>query len=153
MSDDGADLGFGAEAGMKAVMGGEQPKKGMSPAEMRAYLEKAHDPSSYDGCANVCARIVLGVLERHPEAQSLPADRDVEWPKKADGSMDWDAPPIVLREGVYEFIQRVEPETYATHKAAVFSELTGFMWGWAVNAARYALELPPVPNPAIVTIG
>ena len=30
--------------------------------------------------------------------------------------------------------------------------LTGFMWGWAVNAARYALNELPVPNPAILEI-
>lgn len=31
--------------------------------------------------------------------------------------------------------------------------MTGFMWGWAVNAARAILELPPVPNPAILETG
>jgi hypothetical protein len=30
--------------------------------------------------------------------------------------------------------------------------LTGFQWGWAVNAARRCLELEPIPNPAILTI-
>jgi hypothetical protein len=28
--------------------------------------------------------------------------------------------------------------------------LTGFQWGWAVNAARYALSELPVANPAIL---
>lgn len=31
-------------------------------------------------------------------------------------------------------------------------DLTGFMWGWAANAARYCVELPPAPNPAIMEI-
>jgi hypothetical protein len=31
--------------------------------------------------------------------------------------------------------------------------MTGFMWGWAFNAARRICELPPAANPAIVTIG
>lgn len=29
-------------------------------------------------------------------------------------------------------------------------DLTGFMWGWAVNAALRCMELPPRPNPAII---
>jgi hypothetical protein len=30
--------------------------------------------------------------------------------------------------------------------------ITGFQWGWAVNAARFAESLPPEPNPAIITV-
>jgi hypothetical protein len=39
-------------------------------------------------------------------------------------------------------------------RASALSDLglTGFMWGWAVNAARYSLELPLEPNPAIVVL-
>lgn len=31
-------------------------------------------------------------------------------------------------------------------------DLTGFMYGWAVNAVRYVLSSQPVPNPAVVTL-
>jgi hypothetical protein len=31
--------------------------------------------------------------------------------------------------------------------------ITGFQWGWGVNAARRLVELPPQPNPAIVDVG
>lgn len=34
----------------------------------------------------------------------------------------------------------------------VNGDLTVFQWGWAVNAARSILELPSVPNPAIVEL-
>jgi len=32
-------------------------------------------------------------------------------------------------------------------------DLTGFMYGWAVNAVRYILSAKPVANPAIITLG
>ncbi len=31
--------------------------------------------------------------------------------------------------------------------------LSGFQYGWAVNAVRQMLGIPPGPNPAIVTLG
>ena len=48
-------------------------------------------------------------------------------------------------------MKRVEPEWHAAHYD-VFGEMTGFMWGWGVNAARRCLDLLPVHNPAILTI-
>jgi hypothetical protein len=30
-------------------------------------------------------------------------------------------------------------------------DLTGFMYGWAVNAVRYVYSEPPAPNPAVMT--
>ena len=32
-------------------------------------------------------------------------------------------------------------------------DLTGFMWGWAVNAVRYVLGEKPIRNPAIISLG
>ena len=153
MSDDGADLGIGAESALKVVFGGEPQEEQVTrtPAQLRAIIEAASDePKGYGDGANAAAKIVLGFLERHPECQYMPADSRHEWPKKADGSTDWDATPTVVEEGIYDAIKRLEPETYAKHREHIFGELTGFMWGWAVNAAKYCLDLPPVPNPAIV---
>ena len=31
-------------------------------------------------------------------------------------------------------------------------DMTGFMHGWALNAALHTLKLPPAPNPALLTI-
>lgn len=155
MSDDGADLGITADSALKVVLGGEPQEEQVTrtPAEMRAMIEAAPlDAGGYGGCANACARLVLGFMERHPETHRMPADSKHEWPTKADGSTDWNATPTVIEEGVYEAIKRLEPELYEQHREHIFGELTGFMWGWAVNAAKYCLDLPPVPNPAIVTI-
>lgn len=155
MSDDGADLGIGAESALKVVLGGEPQEEQVTrtPAELRVIIEATSDhPQGYNDGAMAAAKIVLGFLERHPECQRMPADSEREWPKKANGETDWDAKPTITEEGIYEAIKRIEPETYARHREYIFGGLTGFMWGWAVNAAKYCLDLPPVPNPAIVTI-
>ena len=156
MSDDGADLGISAESALKVVLGGESQKEQLTrtPAELRTVIEAASDrPNGYGDGANSAAKIILGFLERHTECQRMPADSKHEWPKKPDGSIDFDATPMIVEEGIYEAIKRLEPETYSQHYEYIFGELTGFMWGWAVNAAKYCLNLPPVPNPAIVGIG
>ena len=41
----------------------------------------------------------------------------------------------------------------ASPERKVMMELTGFMWGWAYNAAARVLGLNAQPNPAIVEIG
>jgi hypothetical protein len=152
-SDDGAHLGYGMEAALKGVMGGEEPPKRMTAGDMREYILAAPDqPTNYDDYGRAVAKLVLGFLERHPEASDKPADSEHEWPTKPDGTPDWNATPSITVEGLYDYIKRVEPDWKEANQH-VFGEMTGFMWGWGVNAARRCLELPPVPNPAIVTIG
>lgn len=53
---------------------------------------------------------------------------------------------VKVRDGLYD-VMKAEGIDLAE------LELTGFMWGWAVNAARKVLGDGPVPNPAIVEIG
>ncbi len=125
MSDDGADLNMPAAGAMKAALGGDQPER-LSDEAFEAMIRQATDAGSYDGCANVAARAVLEHLEAHPEHLALDAEG-----------------------GLYD---HVKASASAEAKAA-FSEMTGFMWGWAVNAARHILKQKPVPNPAIVEIG
>lgn len=155
MSDDGADMGIGAESALKVILGGqpEEEQVKRSPAELRAIIEATSDqPDSYDSTANAAAKIVLNFLERHPECALFPADSVREWPKKADGSTDYSVDPTITQEGVWDAIKRLEPETYEKHRERIFGQLTGFMWGWAVNAAKYCLDLPPVQNPAIISL-
>lgn len=154
MSDDGAHLGYGMEAALKGALGGEEPPTRLTVQDLRERIEAASDtPDGYDACGNACAKVLLHFMLRHPEAANLPASADYEWPKSADGETDWTATPTVVQEGVYDYLKRIEPETYHRHREHIFGELTGFMAGWAVNAARRCLELPPVPNPAILEIG
>lgn len=155
MSDDGADLGITAEDALSVVVGGEkqEDKKTRTPAELRAVIEAATDADldSYGGCGNRAAGLVLEFMGRHPEAATMPADSEHDWPKRADGSTDWDATPTLKTMGVWEYMKQEEPDWFKAHDNT-WDELTGFLWGWAVNAARYCLALPPVPNPAIFTI-
>lgn len=150
MSDDGAHLGYGMEAALKGALGGEEPPKRMTTAEMREYILTAPIfPQDYDDAGRSVAKAVLLFLERHPEASDMPADSEPEWPVGADGTPDWTATPTIKVEGLYDYIKRTEPGWGAN----AFDGMTGFMWGWGVNAARRCLELPPVANPAIVTVG
>jgi hypothetical protein len=149
-TEDGAHLGYGMAAALSGAIGGDTPKKRMDVTEMREYIESAPDePKDYDECGRVIAKLVLRFLERHPEASDMPAESAHEWPKKPDGSTDWDAKPTITRMGLFEYIEQAEPG----YGGDVFGDMTGFQWGWGVNAARRCLELPPVSNPAILTIG
>lgn len=55
---------------------------------------------------------------------------------------------VVLNVNLYDVVKQLHPEYQP-----LFDDLTGFMWGWAVNAARHILKLGAVPNPAIITVG
>ena len=120
-----------------------------TPAELRAVIEAATDDdatSTYDGCGNRAGGLVLEFMERHPDAATMPADSEYDWT-----DFDGEGMPPIKTVGLYEYMKEAEPEWYKAHEN-VWSNLTGFLWGWAVNAARYSLDLPPVANPAIMTI-
>lgn len=128
MSDDGADLGMTAEAAVKAVLGGGEEPPTRTPEELRAVIE-ANQGDGYDGCANRAALAVLQLFE------TVPASRT--W------STDDPGDPL------YQSVKDGRPDLYDE----VWSQMTGFQWGWAVNAAKYIVGEPPVPNPAILVIG
>lgn len=152
MSDDGADLGITAERALKTVLGGEEsPTKdeGMSPAEMRAMLEaKNDDIGGYDAHAQVMAKYLLKLYDKYPEIVNCPTEN--VYRKDDNGETIWEGPALV--NGLDEAAKREYPDDAHPFQVAL-DEATGFTWGWAVNAARYCLDLPAVPNPAIVTIG
>lgn len=154
MTDDGAHLGYGMEAALRGVLGGKEPEHRLTVAELRAEIMAASEqPGSYDECGRAIAKAVLEFLERHPEAHAMPAESSHKWPTGTDGSPDWSAIPTVTVEGLYQYMKRVEPDWFTVQRSRVFEGMTGFQWGWGVNAARHCLGLGPVPNPAIVTVG
>lgn len=141
---DGAHMGVGAERALGTILGGEEqpePEERMDPVKMRAEIEAQEGPSDYNGTAMYAAKLILHYFLDDPARAQYP--NETEYEKNADGSTD--------------FSRVKTPDLYARMKADGIDlaalDLTGFMWGWAVNAARYCVELPPVPNPAIVTIG
>lgn len=122
----------------------------MTPTEMRAYLMAAIEPTQgdpihvrmpgmdgYEMAARCAARAMLIVCEENPRLLDVPtreddptgfarATHDAHWQAAKDrwpGLDDW------------------------------LGGLTGFQFGWANNAVRYALGAEAVGNPALVSIG
>lgn len=152
---DGAHLGVGAERALETVLGGQpQPSKDerASRARLLETITEAasrNTPAGYDDAANMIAGLVFRFYCEKPEAQAWPvtqkgyyllpdgthADR---W--CADGTFTPTTPNL------YDEVDKF------TGGRLSQIEATGFMWGWAVNAARYVSNLPPEPNPAIIEI-
>lgn len=158
MSDDGADLGITAEDGMKAAMGADEEPATRTPVELQAEME-ADQSNTYSGQANIVALALVRLFEKRPDLATWPAEAEGAFFVKATGER---ATPEFLRASEWddmEFRKVDDRDLYAELKAArpdlssTFEGLTGFMWGWAVNAAKYVVGEPPVPNPAIITIG
>jgi hypothetical protein len=80
---------------------------------------------SYDNCADRFARLVLEHYEKYPEHRSLDANNTYSVVKLSCSVED---------------------------RNEILNNLTGFMVGWGVNAAKVILKIDPVPNPAIVEI-
>lgn len=88
----------------------------------------------YDNAARHCAKVLLRVAARDPEAFKGALDRFREHPYGDD----------------------LEQLMTADERAATMEGrfgVTGYQWGWAVNAVAHLLEQEAVPNPAIVTLG
>lgn len=161
MSDDGADLGMTAEDGMRGAIGDKTVNEEAvrrTPAELLAEI-RADQESTYSGCANRAALAVLDLFEARPETQQWPAEAEGAFHVKATGEL---ATQEELRSLNFEDMEfrPTGPDLYSTVKELrpdlydeIFSQMTGFQWGWAVNAAKYIVGAPPVPNPAIITIG
>lgn len=143
---DGAHLGVGAERALKTILGGEPqpaPEERQTAEQMRdEILATTVDPHTYGGTANYAAKLILEWLLADPLRAQGPAENVYD--NGPDGQMLWvDGHAVVKERGWYDLMK-------ADGIALDTLDLTGFMWGWAVNAARRCLELPPVPNPAII---
>lgn len=147
MSTDGAHDGMNAHDAMKAAIAGDQPEPEalMTVQQMRDYLLSAtFDDMTYEGCARYAAKLILEWLMEDPPRANGPTENVYQ--HEANGQMTW--PAVVLQEGWYELMCAGE-EWASINQLG----LSGFQWGWAVNAARRCVELPEVPNPAIMIIG
>lgn len=149
---DGAHQGVTPERALKTILGGEPaptPDEGNEWFVLRDKVrDAAPNPDTYDGCALRAARLILEYFDEDEEREALPTEN--VYAKDTDGQLVWED------EG--RSLKLVQPGLYEVMKEAGITELeylglTGFQWGWAVNAARHIKGLPPVPNPAIITIG
>lgn len=148
--NDGAHMNIGAESALGAVLGSEETPERMTDEEFERVIRTAPIAPGlgYEGGANACARIILDAYEAYPELQDMTDSRT--YLHLADGDIDW-SNPISTNRTLTDVIKRLYPEGTPEHDHVIV-DLTGFMWGWAVNAARKVLGLGPVPNPALVTI-
>lgn len=161
---DGAHQGVGAERALDTILGGkpdpqESQEKTMTPDGMQDHLESAsiEHCDSYDGTARYCGKLVLNFLVAHPEYQGVSAEaayisRD-EPPNREAGETGFEMYGKWRVKLGPDLFDLVKAESSTEDDDRCLGELTGFMWGWAVNAAKYALGAPPVPNPALLEIG
>jgi hypothetical protein len=123
---DGAHEGILPEDALHTILGrsAPPPEQRLSSPQMQRWIDAATErEDSYNDAPRRAARLVLEHLDAHPD----------------DAALDL--------SGLYNRIAQ-------TGEGAPLRllGLSGFQWGWAVNAARYVRGLPPVPNPAILEI-
>lgn len=123
-SPDGAHHGMKPLQSLRKVLGGNDSTSAapQSRDEMRTYLESAPDAPASYDDA---ARYIGRVMLDYFRAH-----------------------PESLAMDAYAAFDAAMPSLEGTPIDGV----TGFMVGWGVNAARYALDAPPVANPAIIDI-
>lgn len=145
---DGAHAGLTAEDAASVILRGDQEveKQHMDPEQMRQWIMACtkDDATDYDGTARYAAKLILVFLLEDPIRARIPIE-PVYAKNGPNGTIDW-SNIIVEIPDLYEVMQE---------SGIPIDDLglTGFMWGWATNAARHCLELGPVPNPAIVELG
>jgi hypothetical protein len=161
MSEDGATQGVSAGDALNVILRGQSEDDQVhdGPDVFAAKIRSAVGPpwnygepiegeigEGYTACANYLARQILEWLEGDLARGLGPVEDVIEWGTLPNGDTDW-RKHTVIEKGWSTLMK----------EAGYFPDgmygCTGFQWGWACNAARTILDIPPVPNPAIVTIG
>lgn len=141
-----------AATAMKLNVGGGEVPEGASDSEFEERIRGASLAITADGSgegyssfADATARVILEAYEEYPQLRDLSGEPD--YLKGKNGRVDW-SNPIALNVTLGNVIDKLHPKGSQVHDQ-ILAELTGFQWGWAVNAARKILGLGPVPNPAL----
>jgi len=153
---DGAQANIDAGTAMRAIIGGgdipDELPTDMTFAETIRAAELPEEWVSggdgYAAYANYAALIVLRIYEKYPMTQGL--SDEPEYLRDGDGTIDWTR-PIALNVTLYNVVKQLHTDENGPARRCL-SALSGFQWGWAVNAARKIVGLGPVPNPALLTI-
>ena|SRR6266487_2805928 len=142
MGSDGAGLGITADRALETILGGDPSPtedEEQTPEQVRARIETA-TPDTYGGATDCMTRAVLRLFAQREDTQVWPTDRTYD---TIDGKFQAVGPDLYS-----------EAKTVATpDELTAFDGCTGFMWGFAVNQARWLSGQHPGGNPAIVTIG
>lgn len=133
----------------------QDEKHEFTPDEMLAYIEEAPMPcegegiyerdqtmDGYEMCAKSLARAMLIVVREQREQGIDLLDLSAE--RESDPS-GWEA---ANNDKLWAATQERFPGL-----SEWLGGPTGFQFGWAHNAVRYALGAEPTGNPAIVTVG
>lgn len=147
---DGSQQGISADRALGTILGGEPaPKEDeeKSPAWWLARLKaKNDDINGYEAHAEVIAKYILEAYEKDPRLKECPNSR--VYGTYPDGKTNYNK---VAVPDLSDEMKKVYPDENHPFRRAL-DEATGFSWGWAFNIARYAVELPPQPNPAIIEV-
>lgn len=144
---DGAHLGIGAESAMKATLGGEQPseEEHQTPAQVRERIEKLSlfegehlENASYSTATDALAHAFMVLIEEDPTLLEPRFESDGQNGQR--------------RESQSSVLWKAMEERWPNADDWLGGP-TGFMVGFALNEAVYALDLKNrFPNPAILTI-
>jgi len=157
MSNDGATQTVLPKRALETILGGkDQPteEETVSREELEAKIRLASmEPDSYDDCSLAIARVIVEAVEKYPNLRSVPME--AEYLRDVDGETVWfedrERPVIHIRSGMHDVLKEIFPDEQSPERK-VMSEMTGFMWGWAYNAAARVLGMSARPNPAIVEL-
>ena len=155
---DGAHQGVSAKRALDTILGGaEQPgdDEQRNPDEMRVWLLAADGPPFADGgegyehAARYAGRLFLEAFLADPSLTTAPIDTLYDWEGDPDHGTRGMKPEFVRKLDLSARLDREYPDVREKLRGL---GLSGFQWGWAVNAARYCVELGPEPNPAIIEL-
>lgn len=146
---DGSQQGIGAERALGTILGGkpapEKEEEKTPEFWLKRLTEKDDNIDGYQAHAEVIAKYIIQAYKDYPQLSGIPNRtvylKPINWNK-----------PVVLIDDLSDFLKKIYPDEKHPFRQAL-SGATGFSWGWAFNIARYAIGLPPQPNPAIMTIG
>lgn len=148
---DGAHMGVSANRALKTILSGEdQPteEEQMDPVQMRDWILQPdidYGDDMGEGYGEVARRIARTILTYYmadPRRATIPTESEYDWEADPDHGAHGMKPEFVKHLGLYDIMKQ---------EGVPFEPgFTGFQWGWAVNAARRCVELPPVPNPAFL---
>jgi hypothetical protein len=122
----------------------------MDAETFRNWIRTADREDTYGETARMCARYLLEYLTVHPEDMRLPLDASYDWDRAEQELGRW--PNDIDEMNRYRTSDGLFDKAAAENPRLRAMDLTGFMVGWAFNAARRCLELPPAPNPALLTV-
>ena len=141
---DGAHLGISARRALGTILGGSlQPaeKERKSKEEFASWIRSAPESiddingeDGYSEASRWLARKYLLVMEgwfANPMYQRR----------------SWSPQPLSMSDAAW-----VDFKVKWPNDAEEAGLMTGFMHGWAFNAARHVLDIPPVGNPALLTL-